>query len=104
MSLEKAIQKLTNAITAATPPRRHDAPFGVDVPQRDPCKNATPGDGAYCMCYKQRNKNYSGPCYYQSSNGKCYVLIYQEGSPNPAREVLNGPCPTLGVPPQTSSL
>jgi len=105
MSLEKSIQKLTQVISAAKPPRRLDEPFGIEVPYRDPCKSAIPTDGSYCKCYKKKNKDYSGPCYYQASNGKCYVLIFQQGAPNPvSREVLNGPCPILGVPPQTSSL
>jgi hypothetical protein len=106
MSLEKSIQKLTQVISAATRPTLQPGvgPGGVEVPYRDPCKNAIPGDGAYCMCYKKKNKDYSGPCYFQSSNGKCYVLIYQQGSSIPVRETLNGDCPILGVPPQTSSL
>jgi hypothetical protein len=105
MSLEKSIQKLTQVISAANPPRRQPGigPGGVEVPYNDPCPNAIPGDGAYCMCYKKRNKDYSGPCYYKSSNGKCYVLIYQQGSSTPVRQTIDGDCP-VGVPPQTSSL
>ena len=108
MSLEKAIKKLTQVIQAQTPPGPSrgvpdGSPIGREMAPRDACRNVIPGDGAYCKCYKEKNKKYTGPCYFQGSNGKCYVKIYREGSQTPDSETLDGPCPSIGIPPQNQS-
>ena len=102
MSLEKAIQKLTQVIKAKTGVSPSVGPGGREIIS-DPCRGVIPGDGAYCKCYKKRNPEYAGPCYFQGSNGKCYVQIYRNGSTVPYTETINGACPTIGVP-STSSL
>ena len=81
MSLENAIQKLTQVIQAATPAPgtgpAHDAPFGreVSTPPKRKCVLEIDGqqvfnpyisknDPSYCRCYKEANPGFTGPCYY----------------------------------------
>lgn len=82
MSLEKAIQKLTQVIQAATPAPGTpgpalDAPFGREAPatRKPKCILTIDGqqvfnpyisknDPNYCKCYKEANPGFTGPCYF----------------------------------------
>ena len=101
MSLEKAIQKLTEVIQAATPAPGTvpalDSSRGCDL-----CKDKPPEIGTleYCKCYKRCNTKYVGDCYYLES-GKCWRLTYDDpflGIPNKKLyKGVNGECP-IGIP------
>lgn len=101
MSLEKAIQKLTEVIQAATPaPGTGPA---LDSPRgRDLCKDKPPEKGTleYCKCYKNNKPTYVGDCYYLE-NGKCWKLTYDDpflGIPSrDSYKGVNGECP-IGIP------
>ena len=101
MSLEKAIQKLTQVIKAKTGVSPGVGPGGREIIS-DPCRGVIPGDGAYCDCYKKSNPDYEGPCYFQGNNGKCYIKIYIKKSKKPYNETRNGNCPGIGIPTASS--
>ncbi len=96
MSLEKAIQKLTEVISAATPRMGvpDGSPIGREYVKKNPCtQEYPPGHPSYCFCFKQANPEFSGACYFKSGNS-CYQLIYRQTSMNPVRTKVD--CATGG--------
>lgn len=97
MSLEKAIQKLTEVISAAklAPGAPDGSPIGREMKPRNPCSISYPkGHPSYCYCYKQKKRDFAGECYFTSGN-KCYRLTYTEESMNPSRQVVD--CGSSGI-------
>lgn len=96
MSLENAINKLTQVIKAAASGPVVSpgvGPGGRENETIDPCRTSyEPGDPMYCFCYKKANPKFAGTCCYQSTNGNCYCLIYEAKKMDPKDRVRDLNC------------
>lgn len=108
MSLEKAIQKLTQVIQAATPGMGvpDGSPIGREVISKKPkCvirlveggtmlnPNITSDSPHYCNCYKEANPDFAGVCFYN-----CRKIGFSASSSNQISNVQAVPCEANGVP------
>lgn len=84
MSLEKAIQKLTNAITAAkktlpdfSPSVDPEGPIGLP-PLKVTCKTELSGGRFVCVC---RNPKFKPNCAFRVTEGPCEPAAYTTSVP-----------------------